>query len=236
MDFSKLKQEVYEANMLLQKHNLVVSTWGNVSQKSECGQYFAIKPSGVQYDKLKTEDIVIVDMEGNKIEGELKPSIDTPIHLAFYKEWKEVKAVCHTHSPYAVSFASEGTGIECYSTVHADNFYGTIPVTREMTKEEIDDFDNFEANTAKIIIEKLQGKDPMATPAALARSHGPFMWSNKNAAKVVELAVILEELAKIAHYTRTLNPTQETTPQYIQDIHYRRKHGPDATYGQGDDK
>ncbi|MCR5790409.1 MAG: L-ribulose-5-phosphate 4-epimerase [Lachnospiraceae bacterium] len=227
----ELKQKVYEANMLLPKHGLVTFTWGNVSELDREKGLFVIKPSGVDYDKLKPEDMVVMDFDGNRVEGSLKPSSDMLTHLVLYKEFPAIGGVVHTHSPYATSWAQAGRDIPCYGTTHADYMYGEIPCVRCLTKEEIDEA--YEENTGHVIVEefKARGKDPVAVPATLCRNHGPFAWG-KDAMEAVHNAVVLEEVAKMALRTELLNPRVQPAPQRIQDKHYYRKHGANAYYGQ----
>ena len=226
-----LKQKVYEANMLLPKYGLVTFTWGNVSQIDESGKYFAIKPSGVDYDKLRPEDMVIMDLEGNKVEGKLNPSSDTPTHLELYKAFPEIGGVVHTHSSYATSWAQAGRSIPCYGTTHADYIYGEVPCLRCLTKEEIDEA--YEENTGHLIVNefKRMNKEILAVPAVLCKNHGPFTWG-KDAGEAVHNAVVLEEVAKMAYRAESINPKIEPAPQELQDKHYYRKHGDNAYYGQ----
>lgn len=225
----ELKQEVYEANMLLPKYHLVTFTWGNVSALDESGQYFVIKPSGVEYDQLKAEDMVVVDLQGNVVEGKYHPSSDTPTHLELYKAFPEIKGVVHTHSAWATSWAQAGRGIPCYGTTHADYFYGQIPCARCLTAEEIQN--DYETNTGRLIVETFRDKDIQAVPAVLCEKHGVFAWG-KNAAEAVHNAVVTEEVAKMAARCEMLNPQVEPAPQELQDKHYFRKHGANAYYGQ----
>ena len=227
----ELKQEVYEANMLLPKYHLVTFTWGNVSGVDREHGLFAIKPSGVSYEDLKWQDIVLVDFDGNKVEGELNPSSDTATHAWLYKNWDDVGGIVHTHSSYATSFAQSGRSIPCYGTTHADYFYGEIPTLRCLTKEELDEA--YEKNTGKLIVEEYakRGLDHNAIAAVLCKNHGPFAWG-KTPKKAVENSVVLEEVAKMAYRTELINPKVEEAPQYLQDKHYMRKHGPNAYYGQ----
>ena len=191
----ELKKAVYEANMLLPKHNLVTFTWGNVSQIDRETGYFAIKPSGVDYDKLTPDDMVIMDLEGNKIEGKYNPSSDTPTHIELYKAFQKIGGVVHTHSPWATSWAQAGRGIPCYGTTHADYMYGEIPCVRCLTKEEIDTA--YEKNTGLLIADYFKDKDYEAVPAVLCKNHGPFTWG-KDGHEAVHNAVVLEEVAKMA--------------------------------------
>jgi len=232
MKFQKLKQAVYEANLLLHQYNLVIHTWGNVSGLSEDGKHFAIKPSGVSYQTLKVDDIVVLNLQGEVVEGKLKPSSDTPTHLYLYQKWPELKGIVHTHSPYAVAWASVGESIPCYSTTHADYFRGSILCTGFFEEKEADS--DYELNTGKKIVEVFDGwnKNPQENPAVLVRSHGPFVWSYQGPQKAVDLALTLEEVAKIAYFTKTLNPEQSEASRIIQKKHYSRKHGVNKYYGQ----
>lgn len=225
----ELKKAVYEANMLLPKYGLVTFTWGNVSQIDRETGYFAIKPSGVDYDKLAPEDMVIMDLDGNKIEGKYNPSSDTPTHLELYKAFPNIGGIVHTHSPWATSWAQAGRGIPCYGTTHADYMYGEIPCVRCLTKEEIDGA--YEKNTGLLIAEYFKENDYEAVPAVLCKNHGPFTWG-RDGHEAVHNAVVLEEVAKMAARCETINPQVKPAPQELQDKHYYRKHGADAYYGQ----
>ena len=225
----ELKKAVYEANMLLPKHNLVTFTWGNVSQIDRETGYFAIKPSGVDYEKLTPDDMVIMDLEGNKIEGRYNPSSDTPTHLELYRAFPKIGGVVHTHSPWATSWAQAGRGIPCYGTTHADYMYGEIPCVRCLTKEEIDMA--YEKNTGLLIVDYFKDKDYEAVPAVLCKNHGPFTWG-KDGHEAVHNAVVLEEVAKMAARCEMINPQVKPAPQELQDKHYDRKHGVNAYYGQ----
>ena len=228
----ELKQKVYEANMELPRRGLVTYTWGNVSGIDREKGLFVIKPSGVEYDELKPEDLVVMDLQGNKVEGDMNPSSDTKTHLVLYNAFPQLGGIVHTHSPYAVGWAQAGRDIPCYGTTHADYFYGPIPCARHLTQEELDE--DYEMNTGKLIVEEFQtrGIDPVAVPAVICHSHGPFTWG-KDAAQAVYHAVVLEEEAKMAMFTRQVGPSAAPAPQRIQDKHYMRKHGPNAYYGQG---
>ena len=225
----ELKQRVYEANMELPKHGLVTFTWGNVSEIDRETGIFAIKPSGVDYDKLTPEDMVLMDLEGNKVEGRYNPSSDTPTHLELYKAFDKIGGIVHTHSPWATSWAQAGRGIPCYGTTHADYMYGEIPCLRCLTKEEIDEA--YERNTGVLIVDYFKTHDVVAMPAVLCKNHGPFTWG-KNGAQAVYNAVVLEEVAKMAARCEMINPQVKPAPQELQDKHYLRKHGPNAYYGQ----
>ncbi len=228
----ELKKQVYEANMLLPKYGLVTFTWGNVSGIDREKGLFVIKPSGVDYDLLKPEDMVVMDLEGNKVEGSMNPSSDTPTHLELYKAFPEIGGVVHTHSSYATSWAQAGRSIPCYGTTHADYIYGDVPCVRCLTKDEIEAA--YEENTGHLIVNYFREnkRDVVATPAVLCKNHGPFAWG-KNAMEAVHNAVVLEEVAKMAYRCETINPQVESAPQELMDKHYYRKHGANAYYGQG---
>lgn len=227
----QLKQQVYEANMELPKRGLVTYTWGNVSGIDRASGLFVIKPSGVEYDELRPEDLVVMDLNGDKVEGDLNPSSDTRTHLELYKAFPDIGGVVHTHSPHAVAWAQAGRDIPAFGTTHADYFYGPIPCARALTQEEINE--DYEKNTGKVIIEEFtkRGIQPMHVPAVICTSHGPFTWG-KDAAQAVYHAVVLEEVAKMAIYTIQIDPNAAPAPQRIQDKHFLRKHGPNAYYGQ----
>lgn len=224
----ELKKRVYEANMDLPKYNLVKFTWGNVSEIDREKGLFVIKPSGVDYDKLTPDDMVVVDLEGNVVEGRYKPSSDTPTHVELYKAFSKIGGIVHTHSTYATSFAQAGRNIPCYGTTHADSIYGDIPCSRNLTEEEINEA--YERNTGKVIIETFEKLDYMATPTILCKNHGSFSWG-ENAKKAVYNAVVLEEVAKMAILTEMINKEVKEAPKCIQDKHYNRKHGKNAYYG-----
>ena len=217
--------------MLLPAYHLVTFTWGNVSAIDRASGLFVIKPSGVEYDKLSPEDMVVVDLEGNVVEGKYRPSSDTPTHLVLYKRFPQIGGIVHTHSPFATSWAQAGRGIPCYGTTHADYLYGEIPCIRNLTPQEIDE--GYEENTGIVIADEFDrlGLDPVAMPGALCKNHGPFTWG-KDAHEAVHNAVVVEEVAKMALYTEMINPKAEPTPQAMQDKHYLRKHGKNAYYGQ----
>ena len=227
----ELKKAVYEANMDLPRYGLVTFTWGNVSGIDREQGLFVIKPSGVDYEKLSPEDMVVMDLDGNKVEGKYKPSSDTATHVELYKAFPEIGGIVHTHSSYATSWAQAGRSIPCYGTTHADYMYGEIPCLRCLTKEEIDGA--YEENTGRLIVDAYRelGKDVMAVPAVLCKNHGPFAWG-KDAHEAVHNAVVLEEVAKMAYRAETINPRIQPAPQELQDKHYYRKHGANAYYGQ----
>ena len=227
----ELRKQVYEANMELPRRNLVTYTWGNVSGIDRESGLVVIKPSGVEYDELTPENLVVLDLDGNRVGGELNHSSDTKTHLELYKAFPTLGGIVHTHSPYAVAWAQAGRDIPCYGTTHADYFYGAVPCARHLTKEELDE--DYENNTGKIIIDTFtdRGIDPVAVPGVICHSHGPFTWG-KDAAQAVYHAVVLEEVAKMALLTRQVDSDAAPAPQYLQDKHYMRKHGPNAYYGQ----
>ena len=227
----ELKQKVYEANIDLPRYGLVTFTWGNVSAIDRESGLFVIKPSGVEYDRLEPGDMVVMDLNGNKVEGRYNPSSDTATHLELYKAFPEIGGVVHTHSSYATSWAQAGRDIPCYGTTHADYIYGAVPCVRCLTREEIEDA--YEENTGHLIVSEFRrlNKDPMAVPAVLCKNHGPFAWG-KDAKDAVHNAVVLEEVAKMAYRAETINPRIQPAPQELQDKHYYRKHGANAYYGQ----
>ena len=227
-----LKQQVYEANMELPRRGLVTYTWGNVSGIDRAGGFVVIKPSGVAYEELTSDKMVVVDLQtGTIVEGSLNPSSDTKTHLELYKAFPALGGIVHTHSPFAVAWAQAGQDIPCYGTTHADYFYGSVPCARHLTAAELEE--DYEKNTGKVIIETFQNRniDPVAVPAVICHSHGPFTWG-KDAAQAVYHAVVLEEVAKMALFTRQIDPAAAPAPQSMQDKHYLRKHGPNAYYGQ----
>ena len=230
----KLKEEVYKANMLLPKYKLITFTWGNVSGIDRESGIMAIKPSGVEYDLLRPEDMVLVDVNtGKRVEGDLNPSSDTPTHVELYKAFPNIGGVVHTHSRWATVFSQSGRGIPALGTTHGDYFYGAIPCTRKMTPEEIGGVPgHYERETGKVIVETFEGKDPDAIPAALVHSHGPFVWG-KSPADAVYNAVVLEELACMAWQNQLMDRDIPPMQQELLDKHYLRKHGKDAYYGQG---
>ena len=226
----KLKEEVLRANLLLPKHNLVTFTWGNVSAIDRKSGLIVIKPSGVEYDCMKAEDMVVLDLEGNIIEGKLRPSSDTPTHIELYKAFPNIGGVVHTHSRWATSFAQAGCEINPMGTTHADYFYGSIPCTRSLTDNEINGA--YEKNTGLVIIETFRNLDPDAVPGVLVRNHGPFAWGT-DAANAVHNAVVMEEVAFMNYHAMTLRSEASCVSQTLLDKHYYRKHGKNAYYGQG---
>ncbi len=227
----ELKEKVWKANLQLPAHHLVTFTWGNVSALDKETGCFVIKPSGVPYEDLKPEDMVVVDLDGNKVEGDLNPSSDTPTHAVLYSRFPELGGIVHTHSSFATSWAQAGRDIPCYGTTHADYIYGPIPCVRNLTKQEIDEA--YEKNTGILIADyfKESGRDVMAVPGALCKNHGVFTWG-KDADDAVYNAVVFEEVAKMAYVTEQINPRVTPAPQELQDKHYYRKHGANAYYGQ----
>ena len=232
-----LKKSVCEANLLLPKYGLVTFTWGNVSAVDRESGLVVIKPSGVDYENMRPEDMVVVDLAGNVVEGRYRPSSDTPTHLVFYKAWPEIGGVVHTHSRWATSFAQAGRGIPALGTTQGDYFYGEIPCTRKMTPEEIgspEDKDSpYERNTGLVVTETFAGRglDPVSMPGVLVNSHGPFAWG-RDAAEAVHNAVVMEEVAFMDFHALMLEPQRPAMQQELLDKHYLRKHGKNAYYGQ----
>ncbi|MCP4263833.1 MAG: L-ribulose-5-phosphate 4-epimerase AraD [Planctomycetes bacterium] len=225
----ELKKAVCDANLELQKQKLVIYSWGNTSEIDRSKGIIAIKPSGVMYDELTTEKIVLVDLDGNIIEGALNPSSDTPTHLELYRNFESIGGICHAHPTGATMWAQACREIPCFGTTSADYFYGAVPVTEVMTEDEIQN--NYELNTGKCIVRRFTGIDPMKIPAVLVANHAPFTWG-KSAAASVESMVVLEQTAMMALGTITINPKQGPISQALLDKHYLRKHGKNAYYGQ----
>ncbi len=226
----QLKNEVLKANLMLPRYGLVTFTWGNVSAIDRESGMVVIKPSGVEYDCMTADDMVVVELTTGKVcEGSRKPSSDTPTHLELYRAFEGIGGIVHTHSQWATSFAQAGMGLRPLGTTHADYFYGEIPCTREMTAQEITG--EYEKETGKVIIEAFMGTDPMEIPAALVKSHGVFAWGS-SAAEAVHNAVVLEEIAAMNYRSLSLNPTLSDMQQVLLDKHYLRKHGKNAYYGQ----
>jgi len=224
-----LKQQVFEANLELPKRNLVTYTWGNVSGIDRATNLVVIKPSGVDYETMTAEDMVVVDLDGKVVEGKWKPSSDTPTHVELYRAFPEVGGIVHTHSRWATIFAEAGREIPAMGTTQADYFYGAVPCTRKMTDAEIQG--EYEKETGKVIVETFDNIDPMTIPGVLVYSHGPFTWG-KDAAEAVHNAVVLEEIAFMDWHAMALNPKQGTMQKTLLDKHYLRKHGKNAYYGQ----
>lgn len=227
----KLKKEVYEANLELVKQNLVIYTWGNVSAKDENTNLVVIKPSGLEYSKMSYKDMVVVDLDGNKIEGEYNPSSDTITHLEIYKTDPKIKGVVHTHSEWATSWAQAKSSIPCYGTTHADYFYGNIPCTRELNYEEIKE--NYEKKTGEVIVETIKkaGYSSLEIPGIIVANHGPFTWA-EDPKTAVHNAKVLEEIAKMAYRTEMINKRVNKIDRSLLDKHFLRKHGENAYYGQ----
>ena len=229
MSYSDLKSECYEGNLLLPRYNLIDLTFGNVSVWDQARGVFAIKPSGVDYNIMKPDDMVVVDFDGNIVEGSLRPSSDTPTHRRLFQAFRGIRAVVHTHSRNAVAFAQAGRGIPCLGTTHCDYFYGEVPVTRPMTAEEVQSA--YEWETGNVIVERFAKLDPREVPAVLVHSHGPFTFG-PSGRKAVETAFALEIVAEMAMKAMQLNPAVQPVPQYLLDKHFKRKHGAGAYYGQ----
>ena len=224
----ELKESVCKANLDLVRHGLVIFTWGNVSGIDRDRGLVVIKPSGVSYDNLKPGDMVVMDLHGNRVEGKMKPSSDTPTHILLYLHFPEIGGVVHTHSSWATSWAQARRSIPAYGTTHADYFYGEIPCTRPLTEEEVED--QYELNTGLVIVETFKDLDPMAVPGVLVSQHGPFSWG-KDEDDAVHNARVIDEVAKMACYTESLGNSTPVDP-FLLNKHYIRKHGKDAYYGQ----
>lgn len=223
-----LKEIVYRANLDLVRHGLVIFTWGNVSAIDRETSLVVIKPSGVSYEAMTPEDMVVVDLDGNVVEGELRPSSDTPTHLVLYRAFPQIGGVVHTHSTYATAWAQAGMDIPNIGTTHADYFHDAVPCTAQMTAEQV--WGSYEKETGNVIVERFEGLDPVHTPGVLVRNHGPFCWG-KDAAEAVHNAVVLEQVAKMAQLAYSINPALTMNPLLVEK-HFSRKHGPDAYYGQ----
>ena len=227
--YEEFRKAVCDANIELQKQQLVICSWGNVSGIDRSAGIVAIKPSGLAYDELTPDKIVLLDLDGNIVEGELNPSSDTPTHLELYRNFEAIGGVCHTHSTVATMWAQSCKEIPCFGTTHADYFYGSVPVTEVMKQGEIQS--DYELNTGKVIVRRFANLDPMEIPAVLVANHGPFTWG-KNPAEAVEAMVVLEQVATTALGTITINPRQGPISKALLDKHYLRKHGKNAYYGQ----
>jgi L-ribulose-5-phosphate 4-epimerase len=223
-----LKEKVLEANLALMEHGLVIFTWGNASERDSETGHIVIKPSGVPYDRMKAEHMVVLDAEGKQIEGTLRPSSDAPTHAILYHHFKEIGGVVHTHSEWATSWAQAGMPLPPYGTTHADYFYGEVPCTRPLTRKEVEG--NYEAATGEVIVETFKGKDYTSMPGVLVSFHAPFSWG-KDGMEAVHNAVVLEEVAKMAFRTRVLG-NHDPIARFLLDKHYQRKHGKNAYYGQ----
>lgn len=226
--FDELKEQVYKENKRLVSAGLVLLTWGNASAYDDTEGVVVIKPSGVDYETMKAEDMVAVDLDGNVVEGSLRPSSDLPTHLEIYRNFKGVRGVVHTHSIEATARAQAGRELPCYGTTHADIAHGSIPMTRGLSEVEVSG--NYELNTGKVIVERFAAMDPLATPMVLVCGHGPFTWGT-SVSKAVDNAIALEAVAKMARLTEAINPAA-MLPRYVAEKHYQRKHGPHAYYGQ----
>jgi L-ribulose-5-phosphate 4-epimerase len=224
----QLKQKVYQANINLVRHGLVIHTWGNVSGRDTDSGLILIKPSGVSYKSMKPDDIVILDSEGSIVEGDRKPSTDAPTHLLLYKAFSSIGGIVHTHSTYATAWAQAGKDIPPLGTTHADHYYGEVPCTRKLTEAEISN--DYEINTGKVIVERFDKIDPLAVPSVLVNCHGPFCWG-LDAEEAVYNAVALEEIARMAFYTVLLG-NSSSVDRFLLDKHFKRKHGKEAYYGQ----
>ena len=229
----ELRKAVCDANIELQRRNLVIYSWGNVSGIDRTAGIVAIKPSGVSYDDLTPDKIVLLDLDGTIVEGKLKPSSDTPTHLELYRNFKAIGGICHTHSVNATAWAQACKEIPCFGTTHADYFYGSVPITKIMTEDEMRS--DYELNTGKVIVRRFAGLDPMKMPGVLVANHGPFTWG-KSPADSVEAMVVLEQIATMALGTTTINSNQKPISKALLDKHYLRKHGKNAYYGQNAQK
>jgi L-ribulose-5-phosphate 4-epimerase len=225
----QLKKEVLDANLDLVKYDLVTLTWGNVSGIAREEGLVVIKPSGVDYQSMTPKDMVVVDFQNRIVEGTLRPSSDTPTHIELYKSFPTIGGIAHSHSEFATIFAQASREIPCFGTTHADAFYGNVPVTRFLTKREVEK--DYELNTGRVIIERFRKLDPAAVPGVLVAGHAPFAWGN-NAGDAVKNNLILERVARMALYSLELNPKLKSLPKHIMDKHYQRKHGPGSYYGQ----
>ncbi len=225
----KMKKNVLKSNLLLSEYGLVTFTWGNVSEINRERELIVIKPSGVPYEELTREKMVVVDLAGNVVEGDLKPSSDTATHLVLYRNFPDIGGIAHTHSPWATSWAQAGKGIPCYGTTHADHFYGKVPCTRKMKDSEIEK--NYEKKTGSVIVETFKNIEPGDIPAVLVNNHAPFVWG-KNSHQAVKNSEVLEEVAKMAYHTVQLDKERPPISSTLLDKHFLRKHGKDSYYGQ----
>lgn len=226
-----VREAVYEANMELPRRGLVTYTWGNVSAVDRAAGLMVIKPSGVEYEELSPDKLVVLDLDGRRVEGSLNPSSDTKTHLELYRAFPEIGGIVHTHSAHAVAWAQAGRDIPCFGTTHADYFYGPVPCARSLSPEEVED--DYEGSTGRVIVETFRerGLNPVHVPGVICRSHGPFTWG-RDAAQAVYHAAVLEEVAQMAIFTVQINPEALPAPQHVLDKHFMRKHGPNAYYGQ----
>ena len=224
----QLKDKVFKANLALVRHGLVIFTWGNVSAIDPETRLVVIKPSGVSYDEMTADDMVVVDLDGNVVEGHLNPSSDTPTHLALYRAWPEIGGIVHTHSTYATAWAQAGKSIPAIGTTHADYFHNEIPCTGDMSEQEVKGA--YELETGNVIVRRFEGINPVHTPGVLVKNHGPFAWG-KDCDEAVHNAVVLEQVAKMAYLAYAINPDLTMNPLLVEK-HFSRKHGPDAYYGQ----
>jgi L-ribulose-5-phosphate 4-epimerase len=225
----QLKSDVYNANIALVESGLVMLTWGNASGRDPESGLIAIKPSGVDYAKMTPEQMVLMDLDGRVVEGDLKPSVDAPTHLALYRAWPRINGIVHTHSHYATCWAQACRPIPCFGTTHADYAHGEIPITECLSDGDING--DYEANTAAVILRRFAGINPIHCPAVLVANHGPFAWG-KSAAEAAQNAIVLEELAKMALHTLMISPAQDAITKTLLDKHFLRKHGPESYYGQ----
>jgi len=228
-DTRALREQVLQANLALPRHGLVTFTWGNVSGFDAETGLVAIKPSGVPYERLRADDIVVLTLQGERVAGTLKPSSDTPTHLHLYRSWPQLRGIVHTHSTHATAWAQAGLAIPALGTTHADYFHGAIPCARSLTRAEVEG--DYELHTGHVIVETFRSIDPLACPGVLVAGHAPFAWGS-SADQAVHNAVVLEEVARMALYTRLLAPQRGPIDQHLLDRHYLRKHGRHATYGQ----
>jgi L-ribulose-5-phosphate 4-epimerase len=228
-DTRALREQVLQANLALPRHGLVTFTWGNVSGFDADAGLVAIKPSGVPYERLGVDDIVVLTLQGERVAGTLKPSSDTPTHLHLYRSWPQLRGIVHTHSTHATAWAQAGLAIPALGTTHADYFHGDIPCARSLTRAEVEG--DYERHTGHVIVETFRSIDPLACPGVLVAGHAPFAWGS-SADQAVHNAVVLEEVARMALYTRLLAPQRGPIDQHLLDRHYLRKHGRHATYGQ----